>query len=89
MFIASVDEVHEADVERPQSLRRNSSMRVPSPRHATPHMLAISSNGQFGGRSISRNETDLRSMKNELAVVTAELRDASVDLEMKQQKLRY
>lgn len=88
MFIASTDELHEPGSEGMPGLKRSRSMKVPPPRHAPPRKLVTLSNGELEGKSREYSDADVRALKNELGLMTAELKDASLDLKENQQKLR-
>ena len=86
MYVASAEELHDDGTESPPKLRRSISMHVPPPRSAPPQKVAVASNEELS-KTDSQN-TELRSMKNELGMMTAELREAALDLKDSQRNLR-
>ncbi len=86
MYIASTDGLHENESDPPAGLRRSLSKRVAPPRSAPPQRITMTSEGELS--KADSQSTELRSLKNELGMITAELREAAVDLKDSQRKLR-
>ena len=86
MYIATSDELEDHGDDASLAPTRILSMRVPPPRSTPPQEVSLASNGEL--LKASSQSAEMRSLRNELGMATAELMERELELKDSQQKLR-
>ena len=87
MYIATSDELHRDGNDACPGLKRSLSLRVTPPRSAPPQRVSLASTGELS--KTSTQSAEMRSLKNELGMTEAELRETALDLKDSERNLRY